>query len=352
MRSLRLFSPLLLLLAPACASKAQPQAAAPAMPYSAELAEQTIIFNDAKAAATAKDFAALNRMETEFRATRSRTSSGNWKLAVFYAWIPSVVPYQKPGEKCEFVAGPFLDAWAAADRKQPAPYIAKANLLVRYAWCFRGSGMGNEVAETAWAPFRANVEAAYQLLVSHKDIASIDPEYYAVMEDIYKAQGRDKDEFKALLTEAAAREPYYYNIYFSAYHYYQPQWFGSNEEIDALARFAADQTEEQDGKGAYARLYWYLTECDCRLDETAVDRSLLKTAMQDVVDRYPADWNTAHFAKMSCELGEIGKAAHFLGKLKQNDGEAWSDKTEWEACKRATSGYQSAVNAGQIPRQE
>ena len=55
-----------------------------ARPLTGEAAEQKPIIDAVKAAIDRRDYAALNAMETEFRKTRSRTSSGIWKLSVFH----------------------------------------------------------------------------------------------------------------------------------------------------------------------------------------------------------------------------------------------------------------------------
>jgi hypothetical protein len=334
MRSLRLFSPLLLLLAPACASKAQPQAAAPAMPYSAELAEHQAIYDNVKVAIEAKDFAALNNMEREFRTNRSRTSSGIWKLATFYG---SVVPYwesMNTDGKCDFTAGPFLNAWRDADPKEPGAYIAEASLLISNGWCYRGSGFADSVSEEGSIAFHRKIAAALDILERHAKIASVDPEFYRTMERIYTAQGRDKIAFQRLLKEGTDREPYYYSLYFSAQQYYLPQWYGSSREIDELARFSVERTKEKDGAGAYARFYWYYTQCGCDIDKSVLDLPLLKSAMHDVISRYPGDWNASNFAKINCEIGEKLEASKYIKMLIKADGQAWENKDQWATCER------------------
>jgi hypothetical protein len=97
-------------------------------------------------------------------------------------------------------------------------------------------------------------------LEAHKPSAAMDPQWYRVMNWVAKSQGWDFIEFADLLDEALAREPLYYDTYFSALEYLLPKWHGSAFEIEAFARDATDRTSAQEGHGMYARIYWYASQ--------------------------------------------------------------------------------------------
>jgi hypothetical protein len=274
----------------------------------------------------AGDFAALNRMAAQFRTTRARTPSGVWKLRVFHMSVRQYFADNQPAGECTSIAGPVLERWLAADPSAPAPAITKASVLLEQAWCKRH--------DDAWGynSFLADASEADRWLAAHKSSASIDPEYYATAEDVGFVTRRDKASFEQLLAEGIAREPGYYGLYFSAIKYYLPDAHGSNEEVDRIARLAADKTSATDGAGAYARAYWVYVDCGCSIWQSAVDWQLMKRSMADVAARYPADWNFVNFARIACQMGDGTEAAKYLGKLRNDNGLAWANEADREQC--------------------
>lgn len=301
---------------------------------SGEIRVRWQIRNRVKALVAARDFAALNALEQAYRNTRARTPSGSWKLSEFHAGLLAALPESDPGMGCAYTGEPIIKAWIAAGPNVPTPYIAAANLLVARAWCFRGEAYAGDVPAEAWAPFHENIAQAHAILTTHKPVASQDPEYYAVLEDIYRAEGREPAEFQQLMDEATAREPYYYPLYWRSYTYYQPQWQGSGEDIDAAARYAVERTRDEDGLGAYARYYWYASSCGCRDWVDAIDWEMMKLSMQDIAKRYPDAWNLASFAKFGCMFRDAEVARTYFDALGDDEGKApWDDEGLWRSCR-------------------
>jgi hypothetical protein len=311
-------------------------------PLAGEAAEQQPIIDAVKTAIGRHDYAALNAMETEYRKTRSRTSSGIWKLSLFHWRMLTELGPKK--DQCQDSSTDFFKGWIAATPDQPAPYVTRAAVLESYAWCLRGDGMANSVSQQAFEGFAVKVDEASKLLTDHRRIASIDPHYYAVMERIYIDQGAAKADFKHLLEEGTAREPDYHYLYFDAYRYYQPQWYGSDAEIDEIARFAAARTARTEGLGMYARYYWFALDCKCSI-RNSVDWPTMKTAMRDVMDRYPSDWNAANFARISCDMRDYEEAGTWLNRVKKDYSDAWTDKIEMRRCESMAQVQKSTIHS-------
>ena len=162
------------------------------------------------------------------------------------------------------------------------------------------------------------------------------------MENIYRSEGRERGDFRKLLDEATSKEPNYYGIYWAAYPYYEPQWFGSPADIDAMARYAIERTRSKDGLGAYARLFMSEMSDDCTCWRDAIDWQTMKQAMHDVATRYPEPWNFANFAKLSCVMEDKDTAREYFAALREDDGSAaWpADKEGWKTC-RTLAGFKS-----------
>ncbi|MEO7239838.1 MAG: hypothetical protein ABIW16_00395 [Sphingomicrobium sp.] len=318
-------------------------AAAPAVPAAlavpGEIALRQAILDRARALVVARDFAGLNALERDYRVNRARTPSGSSKLNLYHAGVQGSLPQPNPADGCRNDAARFIDAWAKRDPNAPAPPITQAYFQMRVAWCHRGSDYAGSVAEDAWAPFHAQAAAAAKTLADHPQAAA-DPQYYAELADIYLAQGRDEAAMQALLDRASARHSYYYAIYWAASTYYLPQWFGSPERFDRLARYTAERTRADEGGGGYARFYWHAIAVDCGCWREAIDRPTMKRAMRDVAKRYPDPWNIASFARIACILEDPAEAQHYFAALSAADDgrEPWDkDIDGWQRCRAAAA---------------
>lgn len=281
-----------------------------------------------------QDFAALDAIERYFTASGSRLPGGGWLLGSFHTGVRADLSYRPREPGCKLRGTDFTNAWAKHDPGQPGPYITAASLYLEYAWCLRGSGYASDVSPEAWKPFEDNVDLAYRSLSEHAEVARRDPEYYALMEKIYTAQGRSDAEFQKLFDQASTAAPYYYRIYSEAAWHAMPQWGGSMAEVDRIARYAVEQTRQKDGSGAYVRVYWTLADCGCDLAKFKIDRALLSSAMDDVFARTPSDVNAARFAEIACRLGDKDLTRKQFARGGREDGLEWSDKREWERCRQ------------------
>jgi hypothetical protein len=85
--------------------------------------------------------------------------------------------------------------------------------------------------------------------------------------------------------------------------YYTPRWHGSAEEIEAFARNAVERTKEKEGAGMYARIYWAASQSlfQGRLFENSNVRwEIMRKGIDDVLQKYPDQWNINNFALFSC----------------------------------------------------
>jgi hypothetical protein len=302
-----------------------------------EVDERKLVMQRVDDAVKAKDYAALNAMEQEFLTQQSRTPGGQWKLTWFYTGFSNSMPIE-PATGCRNNLQSFASGWAKAFPREPAPPIIEANSLVNYGACMRGEEAASRTAGSSLAIFESYGKAAKQLLESRRATASLDPEYYAVMIRAFGAIGSNQSAVLRLVDEATARQPYYYETYASAAHYFMPQWYGSWADIDSLGRYAVRHTEQKEGSGAYARVMWSLEEWG-GLDLQAVDWPTMAQSMEDIYKVYPTDWNAASIMKFACEKGDRALAAKYAAKRSAQDWLAWSDQSEWQTCSDFAKGY-------------
>ena len=294
-----------------------------------ELIERKTVVDAVHKAVESKDYAALDRMATDFRASKARTTSGVWKLAVFHQ---QMLEEAGPSASCDKPSPSFSVDWLAHSPASPAAVIVRAAVLEEEGWCLRGSGTVNTVSASAWQQFRAKAQEARELLSDRKKQASVDPHYYAVMARIGIDQAFDKSAYRAMLDEATARSPDYHYAYFEAYRYYQPQWFGSLREVEELGRYASEHAGD-DRDGMYARYFWYVFDCRCHVMEQVVDWPRMKQSMRAVMARYPTDWNASNFARISCAMKDTEEAGKWFDHVKGDGVDAWPNPGDMIACK-------------------
>ncbi len=186
---------------------------------SEELAERARVSGEAIEAFLGGDYARLERVSSAYRADKTRTASGLWKLTFFYIGLANAVDALAGSDGTDAAYDDLIartDAWSRQYPGSPGACITRSMVHVAHAWYFRGSGFADSVAPEAWEPFEKYIALARQELESHKATASIDPRWYESMLIVARAQGWPRKQFDALLDEALDREPTYYQTYFTA----------------------------------------------------------------------------------------------------------------------------------------
>lgn len=115
-------------------------------------------------------------------------------------------------------------------------------------------------------------------------------------------------------------------------------WGGSVKEIQEFATLAVKHTAATDGKGLYARLYGDVLERigQKRFFIEPYSDSLwnqTEAGFDDLIKKYPTDWNRNLYAKAACQIGMMHKfksiARQFKGKPHP---EAWPGNY-YQICK-------------------
>jgi hypothetical protein len=262
---------------------------------------------------------ALEAMSQAYRSEKSRTSSGLWRLTVFYASIGRAIRDKaKEGEHGFKFLESRIDAWAVRYPTSPVPSMALSSVHLERAWSIRGTGYASTVKPEAWKPFAESVERARTVLEQSKSIASIDPHWYGVMLEVAALQGWERDRFDKLLNEALEREPVFYQTYFTALEYLLPKWHGNLGQIEMFAREAVKRTSKSEGQGMYARIYWYASESQFGSElfqSSAAQWPKMKSGFDDVIARYPDSWNLNNYAKFSCLARDKAKTTALLKRV-------------------------------------
>jgi hypothetical protein len=305
-----------------------------------ELQERSTLSTAAQQAFANEDFAALEAQSRDYRSTKSRTASGLWKLTLFYVGLNAAMYVDDSGSARE-AAYAALETrnvkWEQRYPTSPTAYIAHSMALIDQAWSYRGSGYAKTVKPESWAPFFKYLALARENLEMHKTVASSDPRWYETMLSIARAESWERDRFDKLLNEALQREPLFYQTYFQALEYLLPKWGGNTHEIEAFAQQAVRRTFKSEGRGLYARIYWYASQTQFQtalFTDSLAAWSRMRASFEDVIDRYPDDWNLNHYAKFACLAQDRDKTRELLERTETAIvPEAWNTPALREQCK-------------------
>ena len=314
-----------------------PIVSASAAPAS-ELMDRQVIGAEVATLFHTGNFRELDRISKQYLENSDRTSSGLWKLTLFYAGIESIPNDSVADEKYWNDLESNALKWATSRPKSPTGHLAYATFLKAHAWMYRGGGYSNDVRSEDWEPFYNYIAKTRSYLEAHKTVASKDPYWYQLMIEVATAEGWSLGDFDALVDEATSRYPYYYQIYFNAINFLTPKWHGSRDEIERFARKAVRLTRDKEGESMYARVYWVASQANYgnRLfTDSAVVWASMSKSIDDVMQRYPDQWNTNNFAHFACLAGDAPKAKQLISKIKGKPiTEAWGSISEFNACQR------------------
>lgn len=288
----------------------------------------------------AKDYKALDARMAQYVAQNTRTGSGRWASGFFLEGILDGVGEPQDAYDDSIAWWDRLEkrvrGWADERPDSALARLTLAQVMVSRAWHIRGSGYASTVPASAWKPFREQLMRAQRYLESESKVASRYPEYYSSKLFIAKALGSDRKAVDAIFEQGTSRFPGYYPLYFSMVDYLLPKWHGDAKQIEAFARDAVTRSRRTDGDGMYARIYWAAAQSqfeDALFRESSVHWKQMRSGFDDVIKRYPDQWNLQNYAHFACQAGDIETLRKLLPRIERPllDG-AWDGAMSFAAC--------------------
>jgi hypothetical protein len=283
-------------------------------------------------------FAELDQLAAYYRENEIRTSSGLWKLTFLYDGLDEFLNINDKNEAFWIQFRDITDNYLEQRPESPTAIVMKGIYLKQYAWKFRGGGWAREVPATAWKPFRENLRIADAFLQEAESLGSTDPHWHSLRVEILKGLGADKRELEPVLLEGLSAFPYYYDLYFEAIDYFSPRWQGDAEKIEVFANYAVSLTQENEGMGLYARVYWSVGRSQYRDNSlfirSRVDWEKMKEGILDVTAVYPDDWNIQNFAYFACLKGDSETTRALLEQMRTSPiSGVWNASLSYEVCR-------------------
>lgn len=303
-----------------------------------ELEDRQIINDKVHTLFFSNNYSELNNLASSYLREEQRTSSGLWKLTLFYGGVKALPNEHVTTNNYWNDLESRSRKWIKFNPKSPTGHLAYASILLKHAWMFRGSGWGYQVRKEDWKPFHEYIEKARVVLEETKKISALDPEWYVLMIDVATAQGWESDKFQELMKEANKKYPYFYQIHFEAINYLTPKWHGSKEDIEKFANEITSLTNKKEKSGMYSRIYWVASQYNYGNDlftKSSVVWNKMSQSINDVIEQYPDQWNINNFAYFSCLAGDIKQTRKLIKLIEEKPIiEAWKDIDFYTQCKK------------------
>lgn len=327
----------LLALGLSIAAPCVPAAAATAAPAAAgEQAERKAIAEQVRQLVEADDHRGLEALARRYRSGRERTGSGTWKLVEYYEGITRAFPSRTKDPAVWDARQAWAERWVALHPDSPAAHLALVQVLLNRAWSYRGGGYAHTVPEQNWAPFRQYTGMAQAHLAANKKVAAKDPYWYYQSALVAQRQSWETQDFMALYEESAARYPDFFHVAFVGVNYFSPRWGGSDYAIESFARHALARAPARQRATLYARLYWSTLagEHDRNpMEGRPVDWPLMRRGIDDLLARYPSDWNLQHLAYFACMAEDKPQTHRLMDRITQPpELSAWGSAPLYDHC--------------------
>lgn len=300
--------------------------------------EREVVQDEVAALLTARDYTALDALVVRYE-QGERTASGMWKLTSFDRGIAATMGHTATDDPAWEAVDRSLKEWIAHSPQSAAARLAFARALLTRAWAYRGTGFADTVEQEDLAAFKQLVEQARVYLLEHEPVAGLNPLWYQMMLEVGKSQDWPQQQYLEMSDAGLDRFPGYYQLYFQVAGNFLPQWGGSLSAIEDFARAAVKRTEATEGATLYARIYWlvYQTALGKTIfTQSKVDWPLMRRGIEDILDKYPDQWNINNFAKFACLARDSELTIRLTSKITTPSAPAvWRDQQELETCRHA-----------------
>ncbi len=277
---------------------------------------------DAKTRIAAGDLSGLLADADKYLQKKERLADGRWKLAILYGALNFGFSADGHASR-DWVQ--IESGLRALTEKQPSSANAWVFLAAwheYHAWAMRGSGYVDTVSKDNEAAFERGLAQARAVLDAHRN--SDNPAWYVSRMSVGGALGESPQDLDRLFFEAIRHEPGYQQIWFTRLAFLEPKWGGSIEDMVSFINSAARITSATEGRGMMARLL--LTADDSGYSEVKkrpeIAWDAVKVSYDDVLKRFPDDWNAQRFFFEACRRSDKPEARHLLTFVKQAPSDA------------------------------
>lgn len=295
----------------------------------------------AKALFEAGAYQDLDKLMQENTSFETRTESGYWQLNTIYRTLFRALHGEADDQAFWQSVDQKTQAFILQVPGSAAATFMRAEFFRQKAWNSRGETSAGEVPREAWALFRENMQLAEDALANNGAPFKDNPQWYVAALYVQGPRGARSQRFYDLLDEGLSKFPDYQPIYLAAVTFFEKRWSGDPDLVERFARLSVELTYETQGASLYAKIYIHLWEIYApRINlflHQNPDWDLMKQGMQDILERYPTEWNLQTFAHIACMKQDFPFMDSLFGQIHAEPIAAiWDDQFLFKSCSDTT----------------
>ncbi len=284
-----------------------------------------------------REFAALEKLADEVRASKGKFEDGSWKIEHLYEALEC--REDEPESMWELHEKIHGD-WKTEFPKSVTAQIAHADFLASWAWQARGADVAAKVTEEGWRLFRERLAEGRKILEGCESSAAAYPRWASVRMRIGLGQEMPRADYKALYDQAVAANPDYFPYDIQLAKYLLPRWYGQPGEWEKAAE---DAIARPGGLGheIYARVVQARTlSYNNIFQDSAASWRKTRRGFEEMQTRYPGSTtNLNKFCRMACVAGDSKLANQLFAKIGGDyEGSCWRTRREFESAKSWAAG--------------
>ena len=252
-----------------------------------------------------QETALLNKAGIDLALGSQKFSTGQYQFEAWYLANESQLSIVD-GDVLSFVEGWRQSAGAAS----PA-LLVNVIALIKQAWQGRGGGYANTVSAEAWDIFYKKLSEADALLDSASSEVKRSGPWHILKVKLAFTQRVSPSRRLDILKAAIAAWPDSTALYDTPMRMSSPVWGGSFEQMDAIARTAAQASKSRSSAAMYAIVYERAFSYSSRylLSSTKIDWNLAKQGFRDIEQsgQFPP-WIWENFANLACQMRDRDEA--------------------------------------------
>ncbi|EDX9486766.1 DUF4034 domain-containing protein [Salmonella enterica] len=300
-----------------------------------EQMERDAVSQQAIAYTVSHDWAKLDAMIEEYNNGFPTTSGGTHKLVMAWEGIYDLYSVDVSDKGI----GDVANQWLKARPNSTGARMLQAMVFNAKAVAIRGQGAASTVDSDAWPKYEKLMQQEKAFLLKNKDIADKDATWYQEMEMVARNLG-DKDLLYSTLEEGSKKYPTYQNIYLQAMEGRLPKWGGSAQEVEKIARIAAEKNKAQSGLSYYTYIWYNALSFQPEMMNLLNKREVVswEDMLQGFNDRYkqfPSPRTLNNFLSTACiadDKSAFMKAdQQIAGKI---EPQVWPRGLSYQDCKR------------------
>ncbi|MCD4779449.1 MAG: ankyrin repeat domain-containing protein [Candidatus Omnitrophica bacterium] len=277
----------------------------------------------------AEEFEALEDIAADLRQGKAGYAEGK-KIHFFYNGITD--GFEDIYEKNINLLLSNIKKWGNYSDDSLTQKIAYIAAKIDEAWFYRGGGFSSTVTEEGQRKWKRALKEGRAVGNELESINKTDPFLYECLIRINMGQVNNYKQIKAYVLDALRIDPAYHHVLGNATHAMLPIWGGAEGEVERFAEWAVEQTKENTGYEAYARIAEYVRKNrgNERYHSFNFAYPDYKQGLTDMLGRYPDSlFVKQRLAWIACQTKDKQEAKEILNNIDVFWGERtqnlWSD---------------------------